>query len=50
MAESQSASRRSFVNNIKYDNDGDVCARKEEGGGGGQQRGSATNTGLLEAI
>lgn len=31
MAESQSASRRSFVNNIKYDNDGDVCAR--DGGG-----------------
>lgn len=33
MAESQSASRRSFVNNIKYDNDGDVCARDEGGGG-----------------
>lgn len=32
MAESQSASRRSFVNNIKYDNDGDVCARDEGGG------------------
>lgn len=50
MAESQSASRRSFVNNIKYDNDGDVCARDGGGGGSRQQRGTARNAGLLEAI
>lgn len=50
MAESQSASRRSFVNNIKYDNDGDVCARDEGGGSSRQQRGTARNAGLLEAI
>lgn len=49
MAESQSASRRSFVNNIKYDNDGDVCAR-DGGGSSRQQRGTARNAGLLEAI
>lgn len=49
MTESQSASRRSFVNNIKYDNDGDVCARDEGRGGGGGVAGNSVGLQEMQA-